>query len=81
MGNEATTIDILVEVDCNNVDDFLLLSLCSAELIRKEKIQAAMTSMANNSVRVIKDKSVAMVDFRASVILTGLQPNTTNSKK
>ena len=45
--------DISFEVDCNNVDDFLFLSLCSETLIRKEQFEAALASFAEDSVRVI----------------------------
>ena len=55
MERETTTIDVPVEVDWNNVDDFLILSLCSTELIREGRDGAAMASSAEDSVRVMKD--------------------------
>ena len=76
--NETTTINVPVEVGLNNVDGFLILSLCSTELIREGIDGAAIVSSAENSVRVIKDKSVAMVDRRALSSLTYLLINANN---
>ena len=46
MKKEPTTIDVPVKVDWSNVDDFLILSLCSTELIREGRDGAAMASSA-----------------------------------
>ncbi len=73
MENQSTTIDdSTYEVDWNN-NGFLIFSLRSTELIREGGDRAAMASSEKGSARVIRDKSVAMVDCSASSRLTGLQ--------
>ena len=70
MDKETTTInDSVSEIDWNNVDESFTLSLRSAELIREGRARAAMARPAEDSVRVIKDESVAIFDCGASSTL------------
>ena len=55
-----------------------ILTLCYETLIRKEQFEAALATLAEDSVRVIKDKSVAMIDCGALSTLTGLLTVATN---
>ena len=50
--------------------DLRFLSLCYETLVRKEQFKAALASFAEDSVRVIKDRSVEMVNCWALSTLT-----------
>ena len=67
------TINDSTEIDWNNRDEYLLLSRRSTELLREGRARAAMARPVSedDSVKVIKDKSVAIVDCGASSTLTG----------
>ena len=70
--------DLSFEVDCNKEDDWKILSQFLEIIIRRERLEAAFASCTRDSVRVIEDKSVAMVDCGALSTLTGLLTVATN---
>jgi hypothetical protein len=82
MENE-TTIDNSVPVklpeeDCNNCDDYVILSRRSTELIWAARARAAVARAGEESTRIIKDRSVAIVDCGATDTLTLLQIHATD---
>ena len=69
------TIDDSTEIHWNNGDELFLLCKRSTELLKEGRARAAMARPVSedDSVKVssvIKDKSVAIVDLRASSTLT-----------
>ena len=62
-----------MEIDWNNGDELLILSQRSTRALKEARARAAMARPVSEdeSVKVIKDKSVAIVDCGASSTLTG----------
>ncbi len=58
------TINGSTKINRNYGDEYLILSQRSTELLREGRARAAMTQQVSqdDSVKVIKDKSVAIVD-------------------
>ncbi len=50
MENETSTDNSVPEEDCNNWDDYVILSCRSMELIRAAQAQAAVASCINTQV-------------------------------
>ena len=77
------TINDSTEIDWNNGDEFLILSKRSSELFKEVRARAAMARPVSEgeSVKVIKDKSVAIVDCRATSTLTCSLINATDIEK
>ncbi len=59
-------------IDWNNGDEYLILSKSSTQLLREERARATMARPVSeeDSVKVMKDKSVAIVDCGAWSTLT-----------
>ena len=72
MKNQTATIDdATTEVDWSNDNDFLILSHRSKELPKEVRARAAMACPVKDSVGVIKDESVVIVDCGATDNITG----------
>ena len=74
------TINDSTEIDWNNGDEVLILSQRSTRALKEARARAAMARPVSEdeSVKVIKDKSVAIVDCGASSTLTGSLINATD---
>ena len=74
------TINDSTEIDWNNGDELLILSQRSTRALKEARARAAMARPVSEdeSVKVIKDKSVAIVDCGASSTLTGSLINATD---
>ena len=74
------TINDSTEIDWNNGDELLILSQRSTRALKEARARAAMARPVSEdeSVKVIKDKSVPIVDCGASSTLTGSLINATD---
>jgi hypothetical protein len=78
MENETTIDDSVPEEDCNNWDDHVILSRRSTELVRAARARVAVARAGEELTRIIKDRSVAIVDCGATDTLTSSLINATD---
>ena len=78
MENETTIDDSVSEEDCNNWDDHVILSRRSTELVRAARARVAVARAGEELTRIIKDRSVAIVDCGATDTLTSSLINATD---